>query len=109
MNGSTAGVAIGHNKLEGNATRGPNAGDERGDINPETLPSGMKVYIDNAVGGYDTATEALYYTIYYENGTTSGPTRVLSADLTAEAGGQVSFGIARQGSQLIDAVQLTMG
>jgi hypothetical protein len=70
----------------------------------------MKVFIDNSVGGYSPATEALYYTIFYQDGTTSGSaTKVLAADLTPETGGQTSFVIEREGSKLIDAVQLTMG
>ncbi|PZW92133.1 hypothetical protein DFS28_112145 [Pseudomonas sp. 478] len=110
MNVSTSGIGIGNNNLDGNGTAGINAGDESFVINPETLLTGLKVFIDNSVGGYTPATEELYYTIFYQDGTTSGqPTKVLSADLTSEAGGQASFLIEREGSKLIDAVQLTMG
>jgi hypothetical protein len=110
MNVSTSGIGIGNNNLDGNGTAGINAGDESFVINPETLLTGMKVFIDNSVGGYTPATEELYYTIFYQDGTTSGqPTKVLAADLTSEAGGQASFLIEREGSNLIDAVQLTMG
>jgi hypothetical protein len=59
------------------------------------------------VGGYNTATEDLYYRIYYEDGTFSNLTEVNT--LTPEAGGQVSFLVEKQGTALIDAVQLTMG
>ncbi|MGF6488496.1 DUF5801 repeats-in-toxin domain-containing protein [Pseudomonas frederiksbergensis] len=119
MNVSTSGIGIGNNNLDGNGTAGINAadpndpksvGDESFVINPETLLTGMKIFIDNSVGGYSPATEELYYTIFYADGTTSGsPTKVLAADLTPEAGGQMSFVIEKADATLIDAVQLTMG
>ncbi|AZD30276.1 T1SS-143 repeat domain-containing protein [Pseudomonas chlororaphis] len=110
MNVSTSGIGIANNNLEGNTTAGINAGDESFVVNPETLLTAMKVYIDNSVQGYNPATEELYYTIYYEDGTTSGaPIKVQAADLHAEAGGQTSFTVQWDGSHLIDAVQLTMG
>ena len=110
MNVSTSGIGIANNNLEGNTTAGINAGDESFVINPETLLTSMKIFIDNSVGGYDPATEELYYTAYYEDGTTSGaPIKVQAADLHAEAGGQKSFTVQWDGSHLIDAVQLTMG
>ncbi|WP_375741385.1 DUF5801 repeats-in-toxin domain-containing protein [Pseudomonas boanensis] len=110
MNVSTSGIGIANNNLEGNTTAGINVGDESFVINPETLLTGMKIFIDNSVQGYNPTTEELYYTIYYSDGTTSGsPTKVLAADLTSEAGGQKSFLVEREGTKLIDAVQLTMG
>ncbi|SDH11690.1 DUF5801 repeats-in-toxin domain-containing protein [Nitrosomonas sp. Nm132] len=109
MNVSTSGIGIGNNNLDGDTTAGITAADESFIINPETLLTGMKVFIDNSVGGYDPATEELYYKIFFDDGSNSGNIKVLSGDLTAEAGGQVSFGIETQGSKLIDSVQLTMG
>ncbi|MGE7957493.1 DUF5801 repeats-in-toxin domain-containing protein [Pseudomonas sp. NPDC089530] len=110
MNVSTSGIGIANNLLEGNTTAGINAGDESFVINPETLLTGMKIFIDNSVQGYNPATEELYYTIYYDNGTTSGaPIKVLAGDLHAEAGNQKSFTVQWDGTHLIDAVQLTMG
>ncbi|PMY28868.1 hypothetical protein C1Y35_32060, partial [Pseudomonas sp. GW456-L14] len=110
LNVSTSGIGIANNNLEGNNTAGINAGDESFVVNPETLLTAMKVYIDNSVQGYNPATEELYYTIYYDNGTTSGaPIKVQAADLQAEAGGQTSFTVEWDGTHLIDAVQLTMG
>ncbi|MGF6456758.1 beta strand repeat-containing protein [Pseudomonas frederiksbergensis] len=119
MNVSTSGIGIGNNNLDGNTVPGINGadpndsksvGDESFVINPESLLSSMKVFIDNSVQGYNPATEELYYTIFYADGTTSGsPTKVLAADLTAEAGGQTSFVIEKADATLIDAVQLTMG
>jgi hypothetical protein len=110
MNVSTSGIGIANNNLDGNTTAGINAGDESFVINPESLLSSMKVFIDNSVQGYNPATEELYYTIFYADGTTSGsPTKVLAADLTSEAGGQTSFVIEKADATLIDAVQLTMG
>ncbi|WP_458736994.1 T1SS-143 repeat domain-containing protein [Pseudomonas chlororaphis] len=110
LNVSTSGIGIANNNLEGNNTAGINAGDESFVVNPETLLTAMKVYIDNSVQGYNPATEELYYTIYFDNGTTSGaPIKVQAADLQAEAGGQTSFTVEWDGTHLIDAVQLTMG
>ncbi|WP_371229178.1 DUF5801 repeats-in-toxin domain-containing protein [Pseudomonas sp. QE6] len=110
LNVSTSGIGINNNNLDGNTTAGINTGDESFVINPKTLLTGMKVYIDNSVGGYDPASEELYFTIYYDNGTTSGaPTKVLASDLHTEAGGQKSFTVNWDGTHLIDAVQLTMG
>ncbi|WP_162095572.1 DUF5801 repeats-in-toxin domain-containing protein [Pseudomonas chlororaphis] len=110
MNVSTSGIGIANNNLEGNNTAGINAGDESFVVNPETLLTAMKVYIDNSVQGYNPATEELYYTIYFDNGTTSGaPIKVQAADLQVEAGGQTSFTVEWDGTHLIDAVQLTMG
>ncbi|CAI8891319.1 T1SS secreted agglutinin RTX [Pseudomonas chlororaphis] len=110
MNVSTSGIGVANNNLEGNTTTGINAGDESFVINPETLLTSMKIFIDNSVQGYNPATEELYYTAYYEDGTTSGaPIKVQAADLHAEAGGQTSFTVQWDGSHLIDAVQLTMG
>ncbi|AMS12802.1 hypothetical protein A3218_00045 [Pseudomonas chlororaphis] len=110
MNVSTSGIGVANNNLEGNTTAGINAGDESFVINPETLLTSMKIFIDNSVGGYNPATEELYYTVYFDNGTTSGaPIKVQAADLHAEAGNQKSFTVQWDGSHLIDAVQLTMG
>jgi hypothetical protein len=109
MNVSTSGIGIGNNNLDGNSTAGINAGDESFVINPESLLTGMKVFIDNSVQGYNPATEELYYRIFYSDESNSNQVQVLAADLTAEAGGQTSFLIEREGTKLIDAVQLTMG
>ncbi|MBN9132468.1 MAG: hypothetical protein J0H48_03765 [Nitrosospira multiformis] len=109
MNVSTAGIGIGNNNLDGNTTAGINAGDESFVVNPETLLTGMKVFIDNSVGGYDPSTEELYYKIFYDDGTNSGNIKVGSGNLHPEAGGQQSFMIETEGSKLIDSVQLTMG
>ena len=107
MNVSTSGIGVANNLFQGDNLAAISAADESFVINPETLLTGMKVFIDNSVGGYDTATEDLYYRIYYEDGTFSDLIEVNT--LTPEAGGQVSFLIEREGTALIDAVQLTMG
>ena len=107
MNVSTSGIGVANNVLQGDNLVAIGATDESFVINPETLLTGMKVFIDNSVAGYNTATEDLYYRIYYEDGSTSNLTEVNT--LTPEAGGQVSFLIEQEGSLLIDAVQLTMG
>ncbi|VVN15172.1 hypothetical protein PS647_04060 [Pseudomonas fluorescens] len=107
MNVSTAGIGVANNVLQGDNLAAISAADESFVINPESLLTGMKVFIDNSVAGYNTATEDLYYRIYYENGTFSD--RIEVNTLTPEAGGQVSFLIQKEGTLLIDAVQLTMG
>ena len=106
MNVSTAGIGVANNVFQGDNLAAIGAADESFVINPESLLTGMKIFIDNSVAGYNTATEDLYYRIYYEDGTFSNLIEVNS--LTPEAGGQVSFLIEKAGSALIDAVQLTM-
>ncbi|UQI28864.1 DUF5801 domain-containing protein [Pseudomonas bijieensis] len=107
MNVSTSGIGVGNNLLQGDNLAAIGAADESFVINPESLVTAMKVFIDNSVAGYNTATEDLYFRIYYEDGTFSNLTEVNT--LTPEAGGQVSFEIEREGTAMIDAVQLTMG
>ncbi|WP_095149308.1 DUF5801 repeats-in-toxin domain-containing protein [Pseudomonas sp. Irchel s3a18] len=106
MNVSTAGIGVANNVFQGDNLAAIGAADESFVINPESLLTGMKIFIDNSVAGYNTATEDLYYRIYYEDGTFSNLIEVNT--LTPEAGGQVSFLIEKAGSALIDAVQLTM-
>ncbi|MEX0163190.1 hypothetical protein MRBLPD1_001673 [Pseudomonas brassicacearum] len=107
MNVSTSGIGVGNNLLQGDNLAAIGAADESFVINPESLVTGMKIFIDNSVAGYNTATEDLYFRIYYEDGTFSNLTEVNT--LTPEAGGQVSFEVEREGTEMIDAVQLTMG
>ncbi|WP_433786448.1 DUF5801 repeats-in-toxin domain-containing protein [Pseudomonas frederiksbergensis] len=107
MNVSTAGIGIANNLFQGDNLAAISNADESFVINPESLLTSVKVFIDNSVGGYNTATEDLYYRAYYDDGTFSNLTEVNT--LTPEAGGQVSFLIQQQGTKLIDAVQLTMG
>ncbi|WP_260958745.1 DUF5801 repeats-in-toxin domain-containing protein [Pseudomonas citri] len=107
MNVSTSGIGVANNLLQGDNLVAIGAADESFVINPESLLTGMKIFIDNSVAGYNTATEDLYFRVYYEDGTFSNLTEVNT--LTPEAGGQVSFTIEKEGSALIDAVQLTMG
>ncbi|AFY21341.1 DUF5801 repeats-in-toxin domain-containing protein [Pseudomonas sp. UW4] len=107
MNVSTSGIGVGNNVFQGDNLAAISAADESFVINPESLLAGMKVFIDNSVAGYNTATEDLYYRIYYADGTNSSLVEVNT--LTPEAGGQVSFLVQKEGTTLIDAVQLTMG
>ncbi|WP_244620694.1 beta strand repeat-containing protein [Metapseudomonas lalkuanensis] len=109
MNVSTSGIGVGNNNLDGNGTAGINSGDESFVINPETLLTAMKVFIDNTLQGYNPATEELYYRVFFEDGTSSAQTKVLAADLASEAGNQKSFLVQWDGAKMIDAVQLTMG
>ncbi|QHF31212.1 hypothetical protein PspR32_13345 [Pseudomonas sp. R32] len=106
MNVSTSGIGVANNLFQGDNLAAISNADESFVINPESLLTAMKVFIDNSVGGYNTATEDLYYRIYYEDGTFSNLIEVNT--LTPEDGGQVSFLIEKQGTALIDAVQLTM-
>ena len=121
MNVSTAGIGVNNNNLNGaNEGNGTGAfagttitsGDESFVVNPETVVDQVTVFIDNSVGGYNPATEDLYYTVYYTDGSVSGPTDVtgdmLDPVTTGVAKGGVSFDIVGVDKQ-IDAVQLTMG
>ncbi|WP_241781136.1 DUF5801 repeats-in-toxin domain-containing protein [Pseudomonas fluorescens] len=107
MNVSTSGIGVANNVFQGDNLAAISAADESFVINPESLLTAMKVFIDNSVAGYNTATEDLYYRIYYADGTFSD--RIEVNTLTPEAGGQVSFLVQKEGATLIDAVQLTMG
>ncbi|MFV0934719.1 DUF5801 repeats-in-toxin domain-containing protein, partial [Pseudomonas jessenii] len=107
MNVSTSGIGVANNVFQGDNLAAISAADESFVINPESLLTAMKVFIDNSVAGYNTATEDLYYRIYYADGTFSD--RIEVNTLTPEAGGQVSFLVEKAGATLIDAVQLTMG
>ncbi|MGA3827193.1 hypothetical protein ACPC1M_27355, partial [Pseudomonas chlororaphis] len=106
LNVSTAGIGIANNLLQGDNQAAIGAADESFVVNPESLLTSMKVFIDNSVGGYNTATEDLYYRVFYEDGTFSNLIEVNT--LTPEAGGQVSFTVEQSATSLIDAVQLTM-
>jgi hypothetical protein len=117
MNVSTSGIGINNNNLDGSGA-GISSGDESFVVNPEQDVDTVRVYIDNSVGGYSTATEDLYYTIYYSDGTVSAPILVGDTDLTAAAQGDPSVPKAAQGGKYfeiesgerqIDAIQLTMG
>ncbi|QLL16564.1 hypothetical protein H0I86_14315 [Pseudomonas chlororaphis subsp. aurantiaca] len=106
LNVSTAGIGIANNLLQGDNQAAIGAADESFVVNPESLLTSMKVFIDNSVGGYNTATEDLYYRVFYEDGTFSNLIEVNT--LTPEAGGQVSFTVGQSATSLIDAVQLIM-
>jgi hypothetical protein len=110
MNVSTSGIGV-NNNLNG-STAGITSGDESFVVNPETVVDQVTVFIDNSVGGYNPATEELYYTVYYTDGTVAAATKV-TADMldpvtTGVAAGGHSFEIDG-GAKQIDAVQLTMG
>ncbi|MFV3370227.1 DUF5801 repeats-in-toxin domain-containing protein [Pseudomonas sp. NY15435] len=108
LNVSTSGIGVKNNVLQGSGA-GITAGDDSFVANPQTLLTSVKVFIDNSVGGYDPATESLYYVAYYDDGTTSGaPIKVLAANLQNETGGQKSFTVQTVAGKMIDAIQLTM-
>jgi hypothetical protein len=106
MNVSTAGIGINNNNFDGDTNTAITSADESFVFNPEQAVDFVKVYIDNSVGGYNMATEDLYYTAYYTDGTVGTLTEANA--VTNEAGGQVSFTVDG-GTKQIDAVQLTMG
>ena len=90
MNVSTSGIGVNNNNLNGaNEGAGTGAfagttitsGDESFVVNPETVVDRVTVFIDNSVGGYNPATEDLYYTVYYTDGTVGGPTDVTAGML----------------------------
>jgi len=127
MNVSTSGIGINNNNLDG-ADQGSGSGafanttitsgDESFVVNPEQDVDAVRVYIDNSVGGYSPATEDLYYTVYYADGTVSAPILVEAADLLNAQRGDPTVPQAAQGGKYfeidgedkqIDAVQLTMG
>ena len=108
LNVSTSGIGVKNNILQGSGA-GITAGDDSFVANPQTLLTAVKVFIDNSVGGYDPATESLYYVVYYDDGTTSGsPIKVQAASLQNENGGQQSFTVQTVAGKMIDAIQLTM-
>ncbi|KJK00634.1 hypothetical protein UB43_12735 [Pseudomonas sp. 21] len=108
LNVSTSGIGVKNNVLQGSGA-GITAGDDSFVANPQTLLTSVKVFIDNSVGGYDPASESLYYVAYYDDGTTSGaPIKVLAANLQNESGGQKSFTVQTVAGKMIDAIQLTM-
>ncbi|WP_210236494.1 hypothetical protein, partial [Mesorhizobium sp. M3A.F.Ca.ET.201.01.1.1] len=86
--------------------------------NPEEDVDKVTVYIDNSVGGYNPATEDLYYIVYYTDGTVSAITDVTAGMLhnaprhdplipdVAEGGKYFEID---GGTKQIEAVQLTMG
>lgn len=117
MNVSTSGIGINNNNLDGTGA-GISSADESFVVNPEQDVDTVKVYIDNAVGGYSAATEDLYYTIYYTDGTVSAPILVENGVLVDAVRGDPTVPQAAEGGKYfiidgldkqIDAVQLTMG
>ena len=121
MNVSTSGIGVNNNNLNG-ASEGEGtgafagtsitSGDESFVINPETVVDTVRVFIDNSVGGYNPATEELYYTIYYTDGSVSAPIKVTAGMLQPVTSGVAAGGVSFEvdgGDKRIDAVQLTMG
>jgi hypothetical protein len=109
MNVSTSGIGVNNNVLQGDSSAAITAVDESFVINPVSLLSAVKIYIDNSVAGYNMATEDLWYRIFYTDGTTQTIGSLTEVNsVTAEAGGQVSFTLSKDGTKMIDAVQLIM-
>jgi hypothetical protein len=81
LNVSTAGIGVDNNNVSGNSLAGidgetTNGGkiDQSFLVDPGSLLTAMKVYIDNSVGGYNPANEDLYHRVFYSNGDV-GPRR----------------------------------
>ena len=115
MNVSTSGIGVGNNVLQGDNNIAIGSGDESFVVNPvDQDVTSVKVYIDNSVSGYNapatvavSSKEALYYTVYYADGSYGPRTLVTASMLTAD--GQLKyFEIDAAAGQTIDAVQLTM-
>jgi len=112
LNVSTSGIGVNNNNLDGSVA-GIQSTDESFVANPELLVDKVTVFIDNSVGGYNPTTEDLEYSVYFTDGSVTGPTKVLASDLhpvtTGVAKGGQSFDISDvPGGPQIDAVQLTM-
>ena len=123
LNVSTSGIGVANNLFQGDSSAAVTNIDESFVVNPESLLTQMRVFIDNSVAGYNTATEDLYYKVYYSDGTTNftnanpdgievNSTLPVAAGMLSSSintGGMVYFDIVREGTKLIDAVQLVMG
>ncbi|NPC59413.1 hypothetical protein HNE04_27820 [Caenimonas sp. S4] len=110
MNVSTSGIGVGNNNLNGSDTSSSGL-DESFVANPEFDVTKVKVFIDNSVSGYTPATESLFWTLYYTDGSTSGaPVKVLAGDIIAGAKSNdpVHFDVQAAAGKTIDAIQLTM-
>ena len=106
MNVSTSGIGVGNNVLQGDNLEAIGSVDESFVVNPSSLMTQVKVFIDNSVAGYNIATETLYYRVFYDDGSSSALVDVNT--VTSEAGGQVSFVVNTVAGKLIDAVQFIM-
>jgi hypothetical protein len=111
MNVSTSGIGVDNNILQGDANAaigGAGSTDESFVVNPGTLVSRVKVFIDNSVTGYDySGGELLYYKAFYSDGTNSGNV-LITTNLGLTNKGQAGFFTIDGGGKLIDSVQLTM-
>ncbi|WP_136645283.1 DUF5801 repeats-in-toxin domain-containing protein [Tabrizicola sp. YIM 78059] len=117
MNVSTAGIGINNNNLDGSRA-GIQAGDESFVFNPEEVVDNVRVFISNSVGGYNTATEELYFRVFHTDGTVTDHVLVTANMVKPALRGDPTVPKAAQGGSYfdidvgdkrIDAVQLTMG
>ena len=107
LNVSTSGIGNKNNNLQGDAVATVSAGDESFVTNPGTQFTSAKVFIDNAVTGYNfTGGERLYYRLFYSDGSDSGLVLV-NKNVATTTHVPESFTIDG-GGKLIDAIQLTM-
>jgi hypothetical protein len=107
LNVSTSGIGNKNNNLQGDGTAAISAGDESFVANPGTQFTSAKVFIDNAVTGYDFAGgERLYYRLIFSDGTDSGLVLV-NQNVATTTHVPEAFTVDG-GGKLIDALQLTM-
>jgi hypothetical protein len=106
MNVSTSGIGVENNNFDGSGA-GVQATDESFVVNPNFAFKSFSVVIDNSLGGYNAASESLFYRIIYVDGTTSGELqKVLAAGLVGGAGGTQVWNYSD--TKDIDSIQLVM-
>lgn len=106
MNVSTSGIGVENNNFDGSGA-GVQPTDESFIVNPGFAFKSFSVVIDNSLGGYNAASESLFYRIIYVNGTTSGELKkVLATDLVGGAGGTQVWNYSDTSD--IDSIQLVM-
>jgi hypothetical protein len=106
LNVSSSGIGNKNNNLQGDGTAAISSGDESFVANPGTQFTSAKVFVDNAVTGYDyTGGERMYYRLFYADGTESGQVLV---DKNVGANHVTESFTVDGGGKLIDAIQLTM-
>jgi hypothetical protein len=107
LNVSSSGIGNKNNNLQGDGTTAISTGDESFVANPGTQFTSAKVFVDNAVTGYNfTGGEQLYYRLLFADGSESG--QVLVDKNVATTGHLPESFTVDGGGKLIDAIQLTM-
>ncbi|MCV2868664.1 hypothetical protein OEW28_08490 [Defluviimonas sp. WL0002] len=119
LNVSSSGIGFASNNVNG-ADEGEGtgafagttitSGDQSFVVNPEILVDKVTVHVSNTVGGYDMDDEDLYITVYYADGSTSGPMLVDGLNYNdVKNPADDTFYVEAPGDNKIDAIQLTVG